>query len=291
MTMENAPSSSSTPESPALIDRVPTQAELEAEHGTKSENSIATRIDPDSLAALNAMFNTEPSGDTSDIGEAPAVETEPVTSEPEPARSRFARFLDKVSQGVATAADRQQERFEATQLFKTHRADQEAAYDTYAENIEATEQREARERAEARQEKLEAAKGAVRRFGRSALSLSRRAVIEAQAQYAVGKEVAANTNQVVLNSIEASRRKMIDGFDAVADTSRDAFKQTGESVKTFFAEKAAAALARKQARQAERARNREVDERLKKNRIDELRARKFASAVSSAAAVTTERLA
>lgn len=301
MTMESGPSTS---EKSPVIESVPSQVELKELYGTKSDNSIGARIEPDSLAALNAMFDTEPSGDKVDASEAPALEAEPMTNEPEPARSRFARFLDKVSQGVATAADRQQEKFEATQLLKAQRADQDAAYDSYAENIEVTEQREAQERAEARQEKIDAAKVAMRRFGRSALTLPRRARIEAKAQFTVAKEVVAEKRDAVINAYNETDKKIADRLDSVANAITGTAENTIDSIKTFFAEKKAAAEARKVARQearlqreAQRARdravNKEVNERVEANRVVELRAARAARLAQKATSATlnTERAA
>lgn len=245
---------------------------IEAGPRPEETSEIIDRVP--TLEELYEMMGGSASPDDSE-----ALENESPVLRSEVPQSRVARIFDGLSRGaqsfsekLSTSADRQQWKFNAAQESKAQREAQDDAYDTYADNIEATEMREQQERADARQEKVDAAKSAIRRFGRSALTLPRRASIEARAQFAVGKEIAAEK------------------YDAL---------------KNFFTERKAAALVRKEERQraaqakaearaAEREKLREINTRTAEVRADQLRAGRVARRAAKIAlqsTASTERTA
>lgn len=243
-----------------------------------------------------------------------------------------AGLFSKASNGLAGLADKQQARADENAAAAQARAEQEAeqsrlraekdlqrqnqdaAYDTYAENIDATKSRE-------RQEKIDAVKGVFRKFGRSILQFPRRASISARVQGAVIKEVAGDIIGATVDTVKqgydaASERidaftektagtmdtmndAVIGGFESgknfVVDTytsAKEKIGKKGAELKQFFADKKAAALVRKEARHAERAKNREVNERIVaaevKQRLDARNQRLGRASLAAAAANTSE---
>lgn len=150
------------------------------------------------------------------------------TAQFEAPQSRLARFLQRASETAQGLGDKlsesaanQQDRFE-----------REAIFDTYADNIDATRSRE-------RQEKLDAAKGILKRFGRSALSLPRRAYLETQVQVAVGKEVARDARDATVNALNKGKDTILKGADFIADNVNagiDAAKEKANEVKDVIIE-------------------------------------------------------
>jgi hypothetical protein len=307
MSIETFPTTSpSTSEAQNEYDGVNAIEDLFSEEAFSEADEAAAAWKP----APEAPFTATSSNEANSV-ETNSAEINKGTSlgDETPARSRVARILgfgaglfSKASNGLAGLADKQQLRADENAAAAQARAEQEAenarvraekdlqiknqedAYGTYAENIDATKGRE-------RQEKIDAVKGVFRKFGRSVLQFPRRVSIAARVQGAVVKEVAGEVigttvdtvkrgydaasdavgafsektagymdtvNNAVISSVEAGKGFVVDTYTSA----KEKIGEKGAELKQYFADRKAAAELRKEARRVERAKAREVNERL-----------------------------
>ena len=192
-------------------------------------------------------YKSEPPITTGQL-EAMLADTKPIENGDEPYEAQVPdsrSFSEKAKRRVADFLYDMSEKLIVSAEVQERKTNQNAAYDSYAENIATTQSRELDEakadRAEARAEKIEQAREVFRGFGRSANRLLVRANVElgyaktvASEKVDDAKAAYANVKETVTDSLLAAKETIVDKTTEVKEAVSD---KTAE-IKTVVAEKA-----------------------------------------------------
>lgn len=206
-----------------------------------SESKNYNRDLPTTTGELETMFN-QPSAPEQGSLEA-AESDEPYEAQVPDSRS----FSEKATRRVADFLYDMSEKLIVSAEAQERKTNQNAAYDSYAENIAATQSRELDEakadRAEARAEKVEQAREVFRGIGRSANRVLVRANVELGYAKTVASETLGAVKTTYANAKEATFDSLSTAKNAVVETAvevKNAVSDKTAEIKTSHAEKAEA---------------------------------------------------